>query len=48
MAAQRPCDGVGGATFERLFLVLVHRAVQAAETHGEARGDALCRVELRW
>ena len=36
------------ATFERLFQVLVHPAVQAVETHCEARGDRCCRFELRW
>ncbi len=36
------------ATFERLFQVLVHPAVQAVETHCEARGDPVCRFELRW
>jgi divinyl protochlorophyllide a 8-vinyl-reductase len=36
------------ATFERLFQVLVHPAVQVVETHCEARGDPVCRFELRW
>jgi len=39
---------VGRATFDRLFQVLVHRAVQVVETQCEARGDPLCRFELRW
>lgn len=36
------------ATFERLFQVLVHPAVQAVETACEARGDPACVFELRW
>jgi divinyl protochlorophyllide a 8-vinyl-reductase len=36
------------ATFERLFQVLVHPGVQVVETACEARGDPVCRFELRW
>lgn len=40
--------GFYAAVFERLFQVLVHPATQATETHCEARGDGVCRFELRW
>lgn len=46
-AAHPACDFYS-ATFERLFQVLVHPAVQVVETHCEARGDPACRFELRW
>ena len=46
-SAQPACDFYS-ATFERLFQVLVHPAVQAVETQCEARGDPVCRFELRW
>lgn len=36
------------ATFERLFRVLVHRDAHVDETQCEARGDPLCRFEIRW
>jgi len=36
------------ATFERLFRVLVHPQSRAIETACEARGDPLCRFEVRW
>lgn len=48
VASTRPACDFYSATFERLFQVLVHPAVQAVETHCEARGDPLCRFELRW
>lgn len=46
-SAQPACDFYS-ATFERLFQVLVHPAVQVVETQCEARGDPVCRFELRW
>ncbi len=36
------------ATFERLFRVLVHRDASVTETQCEARGDPICRFEIRW
>jgi divinyl protochlorophyllide a 8-vinyl-reductase len=36
------------AVFERLFQVLVHPGVRVVETACEARGDPVCRFELRW
>lgn len=47
VAEAAACDFYS-ATFERLFQVLVHPAARAVETHCEARGDPLCRFELRW
>jgi divinyl protochlorophyllide a 8-vinyl-reductase len=46
-SAQPACDFYS-ATFERLFQVLVHPATQVVETQCEARGDPVCRFELRW
>jgi divinyl protochlorophyllide a 8-vinyl-reductase len=46
-SAQPACDFYS-ATFERLFQVLVHPAMQVVETQCEARGDPVCRFELRW
>jgi divinyl protochlorophyllide a 8-vinyl-reductase len=46
-SATPACDFYA-ATFERLFQVLVHPKVQVVETDCEARGDPLCRFELRW
>ena len=36
------------ATFERLFQVLVHPNTKVEETACEAKGDDVCRFELRW
>jgi len=36
------------ATFERLFQVLVHPKTKVEETACEAKGDDVCRFELRW
>ncbi|WP_180132214.1 bacteriochlorophyll 4-vinyl reductase [Rhodoferax sp. BLA1] len=36
------------ATFVRLFQVLVHPKTQVKETACEAKGDDVCRFELRW
>jgi divinyl protochlorophyllide a 8-vinyl-reductase len=36
------------ATFERLFIVLVHRKATVTELSCEARGDDACRFEVRW
>jgi divinyl protochlorophyllide a 8-vinyl-reductase len=36
------------ATFERLFQVLVHPNTHVEETACEAKGDDICRFELRW
>ena len=48
LASDAPACHYYAATFERLFQVLVHPAVQAVETQCEARGDPVCRFELRW
>ena len=48
VASARPACDFYSATFERLFQVLVHPAVQVVETQCEARGDPVCRFELRW
>jgi divinyl protochlorophyllide a 8-vinyl-reductase len=47
MADSPACDFYA-ATFERLFQVLVHRQATATEMACEARGDPICRFELRW
>lgn len=36
------------ATFERLFVALVHPRARVREVACEARGDDACRFELRW
>jgi divinyl protochlorophyllide a 8-vinyl-reductase len=48
VASDQPACDFYSATFERLFQVLVHPAVQVVETQCEARGDPVCRFELRW
>lgn len=48
VASAHPACDFYSATFERLFQVLVHPAVQVVETQCEARGDPVCRFELRW
>jgi divinyl protochlorophyllide a 8-vinyl-reductase len=41
------CDCYG-ATFERLFQVLVHAHARCIETACIAAGDPACRFELDW
>lgn len=48
LVSEQPACDFYSATFERLFQVLVHPRAQAVETACEARGDAVCRFELRW
>lgn len=48
VASAHPACDFYSATFERLFQVLVHPATQVVETQCEARGDPVCRFELRW
>jgi len=48
VASALPACDFYSATFERLFQVLVHPATQVVETQCEARGDPVCRFELRW
>lgn len=44
----RPACDYYAATFERLFVALVHRRARVVETACEARGDPACRFEVRW
>jgi divinyl protochlorophyllide a 8-vinyl-reductase len=46
-SAAPTCDYYA-AVFQRLFEVLVHPAAQVVETACEARGDPVCRFEVRW
>ena len=48
VASAHPACDFYSATFERLFQVLVHPATQVVEAQCEARGDPVCRFELRW
>jgi divinyl protochlorophyllide a 8-vinyl-reductase len=48
LVSEAPACEFYSATFERLFQVLVHPQSQAVETECEARGDPICRFELRW
>lgn len=47
-SADEPLGDYFGATFERLFQVLVHPATCVREVACVARGDSACEFEIRW
>jgi divinyl protochlorophyllide a 8-vinyl-reductase len=46
--SEQPLGDYFGATFERLFQVLVHPATRVEEVACVARGDSACEYEIRW
>jgi divinyl protochlorophyllide a 8-vinyl-reductase len=48
LQADTPACDYYGATFQRLFAVLVHPRSQLREVACEACGDESCRFEIRW
>ncbi len=48
LQAESPACHFYAATFERLFVVLVHPGARVQEVACQACGDAECRFEIRW
>lgn len=48
LASDTPACDFYAATFEHLFVALVHPEAWVVETACEARGDAACRFEVHW
>jgi divinyl protochlorophyllide a 8-vinyl-reductase len=48
LVAEAPACDFYAATFQSLFVALVHPATQVTEVACEARGDPECRFEITW